>query len=143
MDLIKTFPKLLFLDDEFLCLDFINTVFWRFREKPFEGLKDYFDFIKWGQKVGLLNEQAVIHLIREAQIQPDYAAFVLHRAIILRESLFRIFVSTVEDKQPDSDDLNLLNSEISEMLQRTLLVHEGEKFEWGWKIADNDLDQML
>ena len=79
---------MLLLDDRFLCPDFINTVFWRFREKPFEGLKDYFVFIRWGQKAGLLNERAVIHLIREAQIQPDNAEFVLHRAIKLREALF-------------------------------------------------------
>ena len=52
-------------------------------------------------------------------------------------------MSTVEGKQPENDDFNLLNSEISEMLQRTLLVHEGGNFEWGWKFADNDLDQIL
>ena len=134
---------MLFLEDRFLCLDFINTVFWRFREEPFESLKGYFAFIRWSQKVGLLNERAVIHLIREAQIQPGNAEFVLHRAIKLREALFRIIMLTVEHKQPENDDFNLLNSEISEMLQRTLLIHKGEKFEWGWKIADIDLDQML
>jgi predicted RNA-binding Zn ribbon-like protein len=143
MELMKTFPNKLILKFGLLCIDFTNTLIWRLREEPIEGFKDYSIFIKWGRFIGLLTEPDAAHLIQQAEKYPDEASTVLRRVINLREALYRIIVATINGNCPDSGDLDILNSEISEMLRRTELVHLEGNFDWGWKVNQDELDQML
>jgi predicted RNA-binding Zn ribbon-like protein len=143
MELIKIFPEELILKFGLLCLDFTNTVFWRLHEEPIEGFKDYSIFIKWGQFIGLLTEPDADCLIQQAQKYPDEALSVLRRAIKLREALYRIIIATIKGSHLDTGDIDILNSEISKLLQRTALFHLEEKFDWGWKVGENELDLML
>jgi predicted RNA-binding Zn ribbon-like protein len=143
MEFIKTFPKKLGLKFGPLCIDFTNTVFWRLHEEPIEGFKDYSIFLKWGCLIGLLTEPDATHLMQQAEKYPEKASTVLRRVINLREALYRIIVETINVNSPDPGDLDILNSEISEMLQRTELIQLKGKFEWGWEVGENELDQML
>ena len=141
--MIKTRPEELNLKYGLLCLDFVNTVFWRLREEPIEGFTDYSILIKWGRIIGLITETDVTNLIQEAQKHPDEAELVLSRAINLRESLYRIIVTTLKGSHPDISDIEILSSEVSEMLKRIGLMHEDNKFEWKWNVGENELDQIL
>jgi predicted RNA-binding Zn ribbon-like protein len=143
MDFIQTSPDKLVLIHGLLCLDFTNTVFWRLREEPREGLQDYATFAKWSQKIGMLPDPITDRLLQEAETHPVEAAIVLRRAIKLREALYRIITVVIEGSQPKAEDLDSLNNEATRMLQRKLLIHKGDFFEWGWRTADNALDQML
>lgn len=141
--MIKIPPKELNLRYGLLCLDFANTVFWRLRQEPIEGFTDYSVLLKWSQEIGLLTEAETTHLLQESQKHPDKAALVLSRAIKLRESLYRIIVTTQEGSHPKNNDIEILNSELSEMLQRAALFHVDGRFVWGWKVSENEMDQML
>ena len=77
------------------------------------------------------------------QNNPAEAVHILNRAINLRESLYRIIVTTLQGCHPNIGDIDLLNLELPEMLQRTALIHVGRKFEWGWEDGENEMDQML
>ena len=141
--MLKIFPETLSLRHGLLCLEFTNTVFWRLRDDPIEGFTGYDIFIKWGRYIGLLTEIEFDRLAREAQAHPRKAASVLGRAIELREAIYRICLADIDNKPPDMQDLDLLNSELSKMLQHAALVHEGGSFGWGWKVSGTDLDQMF
>ena len=141
--MIKTPPEEHNLRYGLLCLDFVNTLYWRLREEPFEEFKDYSLLIKWGRKIGLLTKMGANNLIQEGQKHPDEAVLVLNRAIKLRESLYRILVATLNGSHPNIGDIDILSSEVSEMLKRIALIHVGRKFEWGWNVGENELDQIL
>lgn len=143
MDIVQTFPKKLNLRYDLLCLDFTNTLIWRMREEPQEGFQDYSIFVKWSHNIGLLTDAIADRLHREAETHPDDAERVLRQAIALRETLYRILSETVEGRQPKTEDLELLNTKVAQMLQRTLLIQKDKQFEWGWKVTENALDQML
>ena len=143
MDDIQTFPDKITLTYGLLCLDFTDTLIWRLRDNPIEGFKDYSIFIRWGQKIGLLTETSANYLLQEAKRRPLEAESVLRRTIELREALYRIIVASIEGHQPRKDDIYLLNTEISEMLQRTVLTYKQGNFEWAWHVSKNDLDQLL
>ena len=140
---IKTSPKKLKLQHGLLCFDFTNTLIWRLREEPIEGFGDFSIFIKWGRYIGLLTEETAATLLTEGERNPEEAARVLEQAIELREALYGIIVAKVEGNQPEEGNLVALNSEISNMFKRMLLTEIGDQFEWGWRIAETDLDQML
>lgn len=118
-------------------------MFWRLRDIPIEGFRDYAVLVKWSKKIGLLEEDRNDALLREAENHPDRALLVLNRVIHLREALYRIIVATIEDNPPDQKDLDLLNVELAEMHNRAWFLQKNDLFEWGWKDKKNALDQML
>ena len=143
MESIRNIPKDLDLKFGLLCLDFTNTIFWRLQEQPIEGFSNYTILVKWSRYIGILAESDANDLLPNAQKHPNVASAVLHRVIKLREALYRIIVATINGGSPDQVDLDILNSELSEVYRRTELVHLTGGFELGWKVGKNDLDHML
>ncbi len=128
MSFIQTFPNKLVLIHGLLCLDFTNTVFWRLRDEPREGFRDYASLAKWSHKIGILTDAAANRLLREVETHPVEAAIFLSRAIRLREVLYRTITAAVNGSQPRADDLDSLNNEVTLMLQRILLIQIGDFF---------------
>ncbi len=126
-----------------LCLDFANTVSTRVDPLCREYLTCYEDLVEWSRHVGILKDRQVKHFRTEAGRHPVKANRVLHAAIQIRETIYRIFSSIAHQKRPSAPDMTFLNSALSKALQRAQILSKAQGFEWGWKHAEHTLDDML
>lgn len=126
-----------------LCLDFVNTVEPRGADQPHELLTTYSDLISWSQHVDLLSGEQAERLLREAGRRRAEAATVHKRAIALRETLHRIFLSIIEGRTTDPQDLDLLNTVLSPALAHLCVIPRQDGFGWDWQDEDRSLDPML
>ena len=138
-----------------LILDFINTAGGR-RPEPSQSKADpdavvivgdklnhYFDLLAWANHTGLLNEQDLQRLMREAGRREDEAAKVLERAVALREAGYRICRSIMGKRQPRPSDLDLLNREVAIARCHERLAAASDGFVWEWMGNTSELDRML
>ena len=126
-----------------LCLDFANTVGWRFTEHPRERLVSYADLVAWGHQVGVVGEHQAHRLLEEAARHPAVASAVLERAILLREVIYRIFSAVAGERAPPPADIATLNGFLSEAMSRLQLSLTADGFAWSWAGDGSSLEQML
>jgi predicted RNA-binding Zn ribbon-like protein len=128
-----------------LCLDFVNTAGGRgvrdvvLRDK----LKDYMDIATWSRLAGFSTAREARNLERVAERYTARAAATLARAILLRETLYRIFKSVLRRSAPAGSDLDVLRDEISMARAHQRLVRSGAGFAWIWDRSENALDSPL
>jgi predicted RNA-binding Zn ribbon-like protein len=82
-------------------------------------------------------------LRHEAVARQAEAEAVHRRAIALRETLYRVFLSIVEGRPAEAQDLEQLNAVLAPALSRLRIVPLQEGFTWEWHVQDGDLDRML
>lgn len=126
-----------------LSLDFTNTVDWRTSEDPKELIASYTDLVRWGQHTDILTESEARRLAREASRRPDEAQAVLGRALVLRETLFRIFSATAAGSRPVARDLDKFNRELAGALSRLRVAPAEVGYAWAWTADENDLDRVF
>ena len=126
-----------------LCLDFVNTLDWRGREQPQESLNTFQDLISWSQHVGILTDHDAQHLIRKAVKHPVEAERVLNRAIELRETLYRIFSSIIQGKDPTEKDIATFNENLSKTMGHSRIVRTETGFSLDSGGDKESLDWML
>lgn len=126
-----------------LSLDFANTLAWRGSSNQHEWLSSYSELISWGQHAGILSDSEAQLLLIEAKLRPEEASAVLKRAITLRESVYRIFSAIVDGTSPKPEDLNILNTELSEAMAQSLIAPTSSGFFWAFDAKGNKLYQML
>lgn len=127
----------------YLCLDLVNTVSWRKRERPDERLNSYSDLVAWSQKAGVVTERQAQRLLQESARRPAGASAALERVIALREALYRIFCAVAGGDAPKPSDLAVLNGALSEALARLQLTWIAGQFAWDWTDAGDSLEPML
>src|SRR6266699_2676611 len=111
-----------------VCLDFTNTVGGKRGLSTREYLKSYTDFVSWCRQSDLLDESTADALLRIAARQPDESADALHRAIALRETIYRIFAAVASGESPQAADLDHLNAELSTQLGRLRVASNRKGF---------------
>jgi predicted RNA-binding Zn ribbon-like protein len=126
-----------------LCLDFANTVEPRGVDQPQEFLPTYSDLVAWSCHVAVFTDEEAERLLRQAAAHQTEAEAVHRRAIALRETLYRVFLSIIEARPTEARDLELLNAALSSALSRLRIVSLEEGFAWDWRDGDRDLDRML
>ncbi len=126
-----------------LCLDFTNTLNDRASGHPRELLNSYGDVVTWSQGAQLLTEDEANRLLAEAGRHPEQARAVLHRAIEVREAMFRLFLALAEGAVPQESDLDILNNALSEAMAQAHIVHSPEGFRWDWVGKEDALDRPL
>ena len=126
-----------------LCLEFANTSLWHASEHPQETLHAYEDLVTWAQGVGLISNQDVQKLLREAADRPAEAGRVLERAIALRETIYRIFVALIHEKLPAEADLEGLNNMLAKMTSGAYIVKTAQGFAWNWNVDRDALDSPI
>lgn len=125
-----------------LCLDFTNTLGDRPRSIK-EHLGNYADLIRFSRQARSLPGERLDELLRLSAEHPRKARGAFKRAIGLREALYRIFGSLANDGEPRSEDIELLNSELSKTLhQLELRAHDGG-YDWAWAGPADSLDRPL
>lgn len=139
-----------------LSLDFVNTVNGRISNPnkksgrdyydafPSDKLENYADLIGWSLKAGLIKERDAKKLLQLAEADLPAANAVLKRALNLRESIYRLFKSAMEDWQPEAEDLEKLNRELSVARRHQRLSTAANKaFVFEWINGAEALDRML
>lgn len=125
-------------------LDFVNTAGGRISNPQKKNgrdysdafysdkLKSYADLIAWSLKAGLISEKQAKKFLQISKDSPKAAADVLKRAVNLRESLYRLFKSSIEGWQPEPEDVEKLNLELSlaRKYQKLSAAKSGFVFEW-------------
>jgi len=124
-------------------LEFTNTVNDHASEQPGETLFKYEDLLAWAKRVGLLREEQVDRLMRQAARQPDEAARVFTTALELREAFYRIVVAQTKVKSPPEQDLTIINSVLSHPTSGAQVVYHTDRFEWQWNFDENALEAPL
>jgi predicted RNA-binding Zn ribbon-like protein len=113
-----------------LCLDFINTLSWRGRQKPEELLNTYGDLVVWGQYVNILTDQDVEMLTRQAERHPSESKKAINSAIELREVIYSIFSSIAEGTAIPEKDLSMFNKYLSKVMMRSQIIETEDGFSW-------------
>jgi predicted RNA-binding Zn ribbon-like protein len=133
-------PVFEFLGNQ-LCLDFTNTVKDTIgsRELP----SNYEELVAWSQQAGILTDEEAQRLLGKAARQPAEATAVFQRAVVLRETLFRIFSAITQDRTVEESDMTTLNAMLTETMIHAQLVPTGKCCEWSWIAQDDVLDRML
>jgi len=126
-----------------LSLDFVNTLDDRASASPQEYLNSYDDLLAWNQQAQTLMEAEARRLREQAEKHPVKASDVLQRAIVLREALFRIFSAIAQGTSPEDEDLNILNSALSEAMCHIRIVPQTAGFQWDWMAGPENLDRVL
>jgi len=100
-----------------LCLEFVNTRYWRGQETPTETLNSAEDLGAW----------TAANVSKEAR---PLARREFERAIEARETIWRVFDATARGKPPAATDLEALNGLLAASPNRTTLRRERSGFSW-------------
>jgi len=100
-----------------LCLEFVNTRYWRGQETPTETLNSAEDLGAW----------AASNVSKEAR---PLGRREFERAIEARETIWRVFDTTARGKPPAAPDLEALNGLLAASPARTMLRRERTGFSW-------------
>ena len=95
-----------------LCLDFVNTRYWRGQAAPTETLNAPADLAGW------------------AKGSKPPAAKEFETALGLRETIHRLFDAQAQGKPPASRDLDALNTALASAPTRKTLKRGREGYEW-------------
>jgi predicted RNA-binding Zn ribbon-like protein len=124
-----------------LCLDFTNAM------KDITGSQElpshYEELVIWSKQADILTDEEAEHLLVKAAHRPAEAAMVFQRAVVLRETLFRIFSRIAQDQAVEESDMDILNAMLAETMLHARLVPKGKCCEWSWMAQDDVLDRML
>jgi predicted RNA-binding Zn ribbon-like protein len=126
-----------------VCLDFANSVSTRLEGLGREYLNSYDDLVVWMQHAGVLAEDEAKGLWEKASDHPDLAAAVLQRAIVFRETIYRVFSAIAKGEEPDGADLAEMNRMVQEALSRLAITPSAGSYEWTWVSEEKELDRVL
>ncbi|HLJ49839.1 MAG TPA: CGNR zinc finger domain-containing protein [Bryobacteraceae bacterium] len=136
-----------------LCLDFVNTVGARVSTRRAKRRRDYADtvlrdkiggfsdLLTWAQESGALSREEARRLANLSERRPPEAAEVMKRAVVLRESLYRIFKCEFEGWTPEPGDVATLEKEIASLRTNERLRPSAN--EWTWTFPPSSLESVL
>jgi predicted RNA-binding Zn ribbon-like protein len=126
-----------------LCLDFVNTVDWRGRVEPQEFLNSYQDLLSWALHVGILTRDESKILTKKSEKKPSEARAVVEKARLLRDALYRIFISCAEGVAASEEDISVFNGALSQTMAQSRVVETEDGFRWETVSSKEDLDWIL
>ena len=126
-----------------LALDFVNTLGGCRGGDTKEYCKTYGALVTWAELVGILSPTMKGKLEARASEQPDAAMEVWHRAVALRETIYRVVAASSAGKPPAPEDLFLLSREAAFALGRARIVGTPGTYGWDWPECDAELERLL
>ena len=142
METLKNAPDFDFDSGE-LCLDFANTLDWHASASPGENFNSYPDLVAFTRQAGLIDEAQAQRLLKAARKHPDQAKAALERAVELREAIYRIFVSQIDQEPAAPKDLEILNAVLRQGLQHFRVTPAPQGFAFDLGNGGENLQQML
>jgi len=133
------------LEGEKLCLDFVNTVDWRYsiaRKK--EKLHDFSALISWSKQMGILEDKTAKILFKKALKQPNKAEQVYEKTIEIRELLYHIFFSMATTGQVSNHDLSIFNKYLADSMGKSCCLTPSDNgFVWSFCSGTDSMDLFL
>ena len=123
-----------------LCLDFANV--WKNMQHPDPGLQ-YATLLQWSKQAGSLSAADLGRLAQRASREAAKVAVVVDRAHDLAATLRRFFMAIVEEKRPNTADLDLLNTELARAWGRLSVVQQDGAFALDWPATSDALDRLI
>jgi predicted RNA-binding Zn ribbon-like protein len=132
-----------------LAADFVNTLDWRLRKVPREGLHAYADLVRWAWSAEVVTGSEARLLLKWAELHPRAAARELARAVELRESIALLFAAIRDRTRLPSAALAVLDAASRAGALDRSLNPVGRFAEWGrapgasppqrpaWAVADD------
>jgi predicted RNA-binding Zn ribbon-like protein len=123
------------LNGNVLCLDFLNTIYHRFKTPLESYLKNFGDLLCWGKRVGVLSEDQYGVLAKRAAENPTEAeAFFASEAMEIRALLDRIFYPIAQREEVSAQDMEAFNRQVSFYLAHAQVqpLTGGYGFGWSW-----------
>lgn len=133
-------------------LEFINTAsgrVWQDEKNPLDykilkdKLESFSDLVDWGHNIGILTDSSVKRLSHFAAHNEQSALKILRRAVVLRETIYRILISLVEGYKPQQEDIDLLNKECTAAREHQRLLFENNKFKWNFESGNNEQESII
>jgi len=132
-----TVPKPFQLLAENVVLDLVNTLDFRFRSSgPEELLASYEDLLRFLEQAGVLSTEQG-RLLRESGTAEQLS--VLDAVKDLRETLAAIFYRRVAGEAPLAPSMERLEGFLRDMDQQKTLRWDGDRPEWMWTHAADDV----
>lgn len=122
-----------------LSIDFVNSVDGRVElngnnyKIRKDKINNYEDLVDWARTIGILEKTTAQNLATQ---KGKVTNRLFERAITLRESLYRIFINVIEDREPLKKDIEVLNNECSIAREKQKLVYTSRKFTWSYELPD-------
>jgi len=124
-----------------LCLDFANTLYGH-SESVHEYLYDYRDLVLWSRHAGILSAHKAGILLSKGEQAPVESEAAFRQAIQIRETIFHVFASLVQNESPRDDELVKLHQVWLENQSHSKLEPTESGFTLGWEDGNN-LASML
>ncbi len=120
---------------EELCLDFANTRYWRGSLRPTEELGGFRDLLAWCVAKAGLPEDERAALARWAEAEAPDATGLFAQALVLRETVYRLFHASGSAPLPPAE-LERLNRALAEASPRCAV--EPLETGFGWRVAPGE-----
>ena len=115
------------------CLDFANTLSWRGRAAPAETLAGAGALVRWLAGSAGLAGKVVGEIESWTQAHPKQAGTLLAEAVVLRETLYRIFRALADGEAAPNRDLVALNQALAAAPPRRRIAPAAPGY--GWQIG--------
>lgn len=126
-----------------LCLDFVNTLEPRVVTDdgtiPRNYLTSYHELIAWGQHTEILSVSQGQKLLKEAPHHPEQIQDALEQAMMLRETIYRIFFAISQHHDVSPDALETLKNIYAQAVHHAHLGPMEESFGLSWGDDSKDL----
>jgi len=124
-----------------LSLDFVNTNGRRDSGSPRERLRSMRDVLVFTERTGVLERRDARALA--AALEPAEAERALRRVVALREAVYRLLRSLLEQQPVADRDLALFNRELREASRARELVWSGGAPRWVWNRKPSGVGHLL
>ena len=114
-----------------LAADFVNTLDWRLRRVPREGLQAYADLVRWAWSAGVITVPEARSLKEWAELHPRAAARELARGVELREAIALLFAAIRDGTRLPPAALAVLDAACRGGALDRSLRPSGRFAEWG------------
>ena len=131
------------LDSGNLVLDFANTAEFHASDQPDERLKSYADLISWAEAASIISHQTGKILLSSSKENPKRAEKALQNALVLRETIYRIFSALARDNPPTQKDIAEFNNSLSRSLKHARIIDDEENYTWGWENMQASLESLM
>lgn len=124
-------------------LNFAGTVDWRKKSTPEDSLTTYASLVYWSMHQQILTPEEAGRLLYLAAERPEEANSTFHRAVELREAVYRVFSAIAQDKTPQDSDLDIVNATLTQGMAQAQVFRTDGGFKWDWPDDTLAFDKML
>jgi predicted RNA-binding Zn ribbon-like protein len=126
------------LKDNWLCIDFVNTLEWRKSDQPINHLDDYRFAIDWALVRGVISEEEGQSLRLHADDHPAEAEAACKSGVALREAIYRLLAVDMHNLPFNPGDLEILNGWLVRAGSHLCLARDQSAYTQQW---DEDIKQ--